>query len=84
MVDIHACDNDNESYIENLVQKQMETLGDNPSLLEVVSVILKQSAKAECEARKVTLKLEHDMAEFLKIVQANKAQVYILHSVPVF
>ena len=40
----------NEEYFDELVQNQMKNLGDNPTIIDAVSVILKQSAKAEYEA----------------------------------
>ena len=74
----HSNENTDEEYIEGLVQSQLEKLGDNPSIIDAVSVLLKQSAKAECEARKVTKKLEHGMAETFKIAQANRADISTL------
>ena len=70
-----SIDSKDEDYVEGLVRKHLEELGDNPSLIDAVSVILKQSAKAECEARKVTQKLEYDMAETLKIARDNQAEI---------
>ena len=67
-----------EKYLGEVVQKQLDKLGDNPSLIEVASVLLRQSAKAENEARKASLKLEQDIAEALKAVQASRLEFNIL------
>ena len=68
-----------EDKIEDYVQKEIEKLGDNPTLTEAVGLILRQSAKAESEARKASLKLEQDVAKALKTVQSNQADIKFLN-----
>ena len=55
-------------------------MGDNPSLVDVVSVILKQSVKAECAAQIRNQKFEHELGETLKIARLNQADINSLKS----
>ena len=67
----HCGEGMNEEYLEDIVQKQIDKLGPKPTLLQAVSVILKQSAKAEYEARKACHKFEQDLTETKNMVHAN-------------
>ena len=47
--------------VEDTIQVQLEQLGPEPTLLQAVTVLLKQSAKAESEARQARKQLERDV-----------------------
>ena len=59
---IQDIENENETTpIDNLVQNQVAQLGQDPSLIEVATVLLKQSARAEQEARQARMKQETEL-----------------------
>ena len=71
----HCGEGMNEEYLEDIVQKQIDKLGPKPTLLQAVSVILKQSAKAEYEARKACHKFEQDLTETKNMVHSNQINI---------
>ena len=71
-----------------MVDLQLQQLGPNPTLLQAVSVILKQSPKAEYEAKQARKKLERDFCETVKVVKENCTEMLrsqkMFHSVVTF
>ena len=50
--------NDSEGSIELQVNEQLNQLGDDPSLVQAVTVLLKQSVQAQQEARQARAQYE--------------------------
>ena len=61
-----------ESPIDDIVQAQVGHLGKDPSLIEVATMLLKQSTRAEHEARQARLKQEKELIETIRVVKANR------------
>ena len=74
--------------LDDVVDLQLQQLGPNPTLLQAVSVILKQSPKAEYEAKQARKKLERDFRETVKVVKENCTEMLrsqkMFHSVVTF
>ena len=61
-----------ESPVDDIVEAQVNQLGKDPSLIEVATMLLKQSTRAEHEARQARLKQEKELIETIRVVKANR------------
>ena len=69
---------DDEVPVEDSVQMQLEQLGPNPTLLQVATVLLKQSAKAESESRRARQKMQNELRDTIKAVKNNHEEISAL------
>ena len=66
--------------MDNLDQNQVEQLGQDPSLIEAVTMLLKQLDRAEQEARQARIKQEKELIEVTKNVKENHENHNVLTS----
>ena len=69
---------DDEGSFDQHVQGQVDQLGEEPSLLQAVTVLLKQSARTEHEARQARQQQQHNLVETVKVVKSNHADIECL------
>ena len=67
-----------DSSFDQQVQAQVEQLGNEPSLLQAVTVLLKQSAKSEHEARQARQLQQQQLRETAKVVRTHHSEIEIL------
>ena len=69
---------EDENVLVSQVNKQLEELGSDPSLTQAVSILLKQSARAEIESRRVRLQQEKDLVEVVKVIKTQHNDIVSL------
>ena len=78
--DAQEVTDENDETFNVRVQDQVKELGDDPSLIQAVTVLLQQSARAEYEARKTRLAHEKEFVEVVKVVKENHDNIVQLKS----
>ena len=68
-------DNEEEGSLEQHVQDQVDQLGQSPSLVQAVTVLLKQSARSELEARQARQQQHTKLVETVKVLKEHHTDI---------
>ena len=67
-----------DGSLEQHVQDQVDQLGQSPSLVQAVTVLLKQSARSEQEARQARQQQHRNLVETVKVLKEHHAEIEVI------
>ena len=68
-------DSGEDGSLEQHVQDQVDQLGQSPSLVQAVTVLLKQSARSELEARQARQQQHTNLVETVKVLKEHHSDI---------
>ena len=75
-----ANDQNSEGSYEQHVQQQVATLGPEPSLTQVATLLLMDSARAEHEAKQARLEISRNLVKMVKVVKNHHTDIELRHN----